>query len=173
MANTVVARISGLLMSTAVIVNIFTRHYLKTIEWSVKKDTNIVEWWQVCSLPFNSFLFANLNGLKDHAHVYPTLTCIVLNILPAQASLVPCEQLFSGTKQVATGRWASLGPVVFKEVTITKSTWGSGLYDMAAWNAAQMEEVGLLDYEQMLVDDVDLKEWDKALLVPSLESDSG
>jgi hypothetical protein len=32
-----------------------------------------------------------------------------------------------------------------------------------------MEEVGLLDYEQMLVDDGDLEEWDRALPVPSLD----
>jgi len=43
--------------------------------------------------------------------------------------------------------------------------------DMAAWNTAQMEEVGLLDYKQMLVGDGDLKEWDRALTVPSLGSD--
>ena len=147
------------------------RCYLKTIERGVKKDTDIVEWWQVCSLCLKSVLFANLNGLKDHADVYPTLARIALDILPAQASSVPCEQLFSGTKQVATDRQASLGPVVFEEATITKSAWGPGLCDVAAWNAAQMEEIGLLDYEQMLVDDGDLEEWDRALSVPSLELD--
>jgi len=61
-----------------------------------------------------------------------------------------------------------LGPVVFKEVTITKSAWGPGLCEVAAWNAAQMEEVGLLDYEQMLVEDGDLEEWDR---LPRLDSD--
>ena len=65
-----------------------------------------------------------------------------------------------------------MGPVVFEEVTITKSAWGPGLCDVAAWNAAQMEEIGLLDYEQMLVDNGDLEEWDRALPVPSLELDS-
>lgn len=110
-----------------------------------------------------NFLFANLNGPKDHAHVYPTLARIALDILPSQASSVPCERLFSGTKQVATDRRASLGPVVFEEVTIMKSAWGSGLGDVAAWNAAQIEEVGSFDFEQMLVDDGDQEEWDKSL----------
>jgi hypothetical protein len=87
---------------------------------------------------------------------------MALDILPSQASSVPCERLFSGTKQVATDRRASLGPVVFEEVTIMKSAWGPGLSDVAAWNAAQMEEVGNLDFEQMLVDDGDQKEWDKS-----------
>src|SRR5271168_2900557 len=61
--------------------------------------------------------------------------------LKLQASSVPCERLFSGTKQVATDRRASLGNMVFEEVTITKSAWGPGLCDVAAWNAAQIEEV--------------------------------
>ncbi|KIM34758.1 hypothetical protein M413DRAFT_33043 [Hebeloma cylindrosporum] len=60
-----------------------------------------------------------------------------------------------------------LGPVVFEEVTITKSAWGPGLCDVAAWNAAQIEEVGLLDYEQMLVDEGDFEKWE----MPSLDMD--
>ena len=35
-----------------------------------------------------------------------------------------------------------------------KSTWGPNIYDTAACNAAQVEEISLLDFEQMLV------EWD-------------
>ena len=119
----------------------------------------------------NLFLFNNLNGTKDHAHVYPTLARIALDVLPSQASSVPCERLFSGTKQVATDRRASLGNTVFEEVTITKSGWGPGLCDVAAWNAAQMKEVAHLDldFEQMLVDDGDQNEWDKSM--PGLDSD--
>ena len=44
-----------------------------------------------------------------------------------------------------------------------KSAWGSELYDMAAWNAAQVEEITNLgfDFEEMLDDDVNLSVWDK------------
>jgi hypothetical protein len=42
-----------------------------------------------------------------------------------------------------------------------KSAWGPNIYDAAAWNAAQVEEVSLLDFKQMLVDDADMVEWDK------------
>ena len=76
--------------------------YLKTMQWNVKKDTNIVKWWQVSSLCSEIFLFTNLNGTKDHAQVYPTFVHIVLDVLPSQALSVPCKQLFSSTKQVAT-----------------------------------------------------------------------
>ena len=147
------------------------RRYIKTMQRDVKKDTDIVKWWQVSSSCFEILLFTNLNGPKDHAHVYPTLARIALDILPSQASSVPCERLFSGTKQVATDRRASLGNIVFEEVTITKSAWGPGLCDVAAWNAAQMEEVTHLDldFEQMLVEDGDQDEWDKSM--PGSDSD--
>ena len=66
-------------------------HYTKIMQWDVKKDTDIVKWWQVSSSCFEIFLFTDLNGPKDHAHVYPTLACIALNILPSQALSIPCE----------------------------------------------------------------------------------
>ncbi len=44
-----------------------------------------------------------------------------------------------------------------------KSTWGTKIYNAAAWNAAQIEEVSLLDFEQMLVDDIDTLKWDREL----------
>jgi hypothetical protein len=34
-----------------------------------------------------------------------------------------------------------------------KSAWGPDLYDMAAWNAAQMDEVVSFDFEEMLEED--------------------
>ena len=69
--------------------------------------------------------------------------------------------MFSGTKQIADDRRARLGSKVFEELTMIRSAWGPGLYDAAAWNAMQVEEVDLLKFEEMLVDDADTAEWDK------------
>jgi hypothetical protein len=60
------------------------------------------------------------------------LGCIALDILLAQASSVPCKQLFSGTKQILEDRWSHLGSIVFKELAIINSAWGPELYNMAA-----------------------------------------
>lgn len=84
-------------------------------------------------------------------------------MLPSQASSVPCERLFSGTKQIATDRRASLGPIVFEELTIMKCAWGPDLCDLAAWNSTQVEEVGCSEFEQMLVEDDDLVKWDESV----------
>lgn len=40
------------------------------------------------------------------------------------------------------------------------SAWGAGLYDNAAWNAFQVEEIPLFDYEEMLADEADCGVWD-------------
>ena len=90
------------------------------------------------------------------------LTCIALNILPSQALSVPCEQLFLGTKQIADDCQSWLGSKVFEELAIMGSAWGLELYDSAAWSTAQVKEV-LLNYEELLPDDVDAFEWEKEL----------
>ena len=45
------------------------------------------------------------------------------------------------------------------------SAWGHNLYDLAALNEAQVEEIEDiapldLEYEQMLVDDINASDWD-------------
>jgi len=89
------------------------------------------------------------------------LSHIALNVLPAQASSVPCKQLFSGTKQIVTDCHVLLGPIVFKEIGITKSTWGPDLYNMAVWNESQVKDMELFDFEELLLDDTDGLAWDK------------
>ncbi len=54
---------------------------------------------------------------------YPTLACITLDVLPSQASSVPCERVFSGSKQIATDWHVCLGSAIFKELVIMGSTW--------------------------------------------------
>ena len=60
---------------------------------------------------------------------------------------------------------ASLGLIIFEELTIISSAWGNNLYDLVALNEAQVEEIEdiahlHLEYEQMLVDDVNASDWD-------------
>ena len=43
------------------------------------------------------------------------------------------------------------------------SAWGLDLCDMAAWNNSQVEELTLVDFEEMLVDDTKCLAWDSEL----------
>jgi hypothetical protein len=64
-------------------------------------------------------------------------------------------------KQIAEDCWLCLDPIVFKELAIMNLAWGPELYDMATWNASQMEEV--TDFEELLTKDVDCLALDKEL----------
>jgi hypothetical protein len=104
---------------------------------------------------------SSLIALQDHAQLYPTLARIALDVLPCQASSVPCERLFSASKQTAVDRRASLGAKRFEELQIMKSTWRKNISDLAAWNSAQVEEVELEEYSEMLEAEDLAAEWDK------------
>ena len=91
-------------------------------------------------------------------------------MLLSQASSVACEWIFLGSKQIATDHRSRLGPEVFEQLVIMKSTWGPDLYDMAAWNAAQVKKVdSMFDFEEMLANDNGCLEWEKEMALGSTE----
>lgn len=122
------------------------RRYLKDMPADVSRDTDIVTWWQ------------------DHCDVYPTLARIALDVLPAQASSVPCERLFSSSKQVADDRRARLGAKRFEELQLMKFAWRQNITDLVAWNSGIVEEVDLDLYQDMLMADKIEDELDVVLI---------
>ena len=42
-----------------------------------------------------------------------------------------------------------------------KHAWGPSIYDVAAQNAAQVDEINLIDFEQMLIEEGEMVDWDK------------
>ncbi|KIL55505.1 hypothetical protein M378DRAFT_182221 [Amanita muscaria Koide BX008] len=112
------------------------RRFLRKIENGVSPDTEIIKWWQ------------------DHATDYPILSRIALNVLPAQASSVPCERLFSASKQAADDRRARLGTDKFEQTQIMKFAWREGVTDYAAINSSRIEECDLDEYVNMLGHDM-------------------
>lgn len=78
---------------------------------------------------------------------------ITLDVLAAQASSVPCERLFSASKQAADDRRAHLGASRFKELQLMKFAWHQNIADLTAWNSGLVEEVDLDIYCDMLAVD--------------------
>ncbi|RDB24635.1 hypothetical protein Hypma_008183 [Hypsizygus marmoreus] len=58
-----------------------------------------------------------------------------------QASSVPCERLFSASKQMAIEQHTCLGSKIFEQLQIMKFAWRGGITDLAAWNLSQVEEI--------------------------------
>lgn len=127
------------------------------------KDTDIIGWWQVTQVSlFIDLIVSNL--CQDHAVLFPTLAQIALDILPCQGSSVPCERLFSASKQTADLHRASLGAKWFEELQIMKFAWRKKVSNLAACNWAQVEQVELGEYCEILEVDKTSAEWDKELL---------
>jgi hypothetical protein len=68
---------------------------------------------------------------------------------------VPCERLFSASKQVATDRRARLGAQRFEELQIMKFAWRQNVIDVAAWNSDEIEQVAVEEYKDLLIADVE------------------
>ncbi|KAM6489237.1 hypothetical protein JOM56_015407 [Amanita muscaria] len=78
-----------------------------------------------------------------------------------QASSVPCERLFSSSKQVAVERRSRLGSDHFEQLLMMKSAWQDTMVDWAAVNSDTVEEVELNEYSDLLQADVDADKWEK------------
>jgi hypothetical protein len=85
-------------------------------------------------------------------YLNPTLTSIALDVLPCQASSVPCEHLFSVSKQAADDHWASLGAKHFEELQVLKFAWHKNITNLTAWNML-LEKVNIDEYCEMLMAD--------------------
>ena len=138
------------------------RRYLKDMPANVSRDTDIVEWWQVSISPTRLLFYSDTClVLKNHCQLYPTLASIALDILPCQASSVPCERLFSASKQTADDRRSRLGPRKFEELQVMKFAWRKNAAKHVASKSDEIEEVDLEMYHEMLASDHWEDEFDK------------
>jgi hypothetical protein len=88
-------------------------------------------------------------------NLYPTLSQIALDVLPAQASSDPCEQLFSAAKQVVDDWRSRLGAERFEQLQMLKFTWRQEKVDFAAWNSGYVEQVDIEEFVELLRVDED------------------
>ena len=62
----------------------------------------------------------NTNFSQKHEHVYPLLFCLAMDVLPAQATAVPCERVFSSSKETCSLRRSQLGSATIEKLQILK-----------------------------------------------------
>lgn len=87
---------------------------------------------------------------QANAESYLTLACIALDVLPSQASAVPCEQLFSSAKLTATNCCSHLKAEILEILQIMQAIWCDEL--MSLINKDSMEVV-IEEFESLLVAD--------------------
>lgn len=101
--------------------------------------------------------------VQAHAREFPTLARIALDILPIQASSVPCERLFSAAKEIATDKRSRLGPTRFEQLQMLKHAWKKDIVDLALWNLGQEEDIVYVldDFEELCLLDEAMKKDDE------------
>jgi hypothetical protein len=92
---------------------------------------------------------------QTHSKIYPTLARIALDVLPVQASSVPCERLFSAGKEIADDRRARLGAERFEELQMLKFSWRDSQVDHSILNSLEVEHI-MDEFERMLEADAEL-----------------
>jgi hypothetical protein len=58
--------------------------------------------------------------LQKHKDVYPVLFHLTMDVLPAQATAVPCERVFSSSKETCTLRRSQLDPTTIEMLQVLK-----------------------------------------------------
>jgi hAT family C-terminal dimerisation region len=129
------------------------RRYLRDMPDDVTVKTDFIDWWSVCIFWF-PFVFDNKLIKQENAKTYPTLARIALDVLPSQASAVPCEWLFSSAKLTTTDRRSRLKAEIFEILQIMKATWHDELTSLIQ---DEDTEVIIKEFESLLVAD---EEWD-------------
>jgi hypothetical protein len=56
-----------------------------------------------------------MHQLKEN--VLPLMFAVAMDVLPAQASAVPCEHIFSSSKETCTVHWSRLSPTLLEAVS--------------------------------------------------------
>lgn len=106
------------------------------------QDFDIIRWWEVSAGPSNIhqlgtyMLTLSQRRRYDHELVFR----VALDVLPAQASAVPCERVFSSAKETDTLRRNGLKPVLMEALQICKYALKSERLDFRDDWVAQEEE---------------------------------
>lgn len=87
------------------------------------KGFDLIFYWDVRDSVAISQNFDHLTQIsinQANRHTFPLLFRVALDVLPAQASAVPCERVFSSSKQTCTDRRSRLAPDTLETLQLLK-----------------------------------------------------
>lgn len=86
--------------------------------------------------------------------MFPILFRVALDVLPAQASAVPCERVFSSSKETDALRRGNLSPTVMEMLQILKFIYRSGRIDFTQGWVATEEELSVIDVDAEVLEEL-------------------
>ena len=86
---------------------------------------DILTYWQVWAIVLYA-LRASLTSAQTVERKFPNLFCLAMDVLPAQASSVPCERLFSSGKETCTARRNRIQPKLMEALQALKLSARNG-----------------------------------------------
>jgi hypothetical protein len=86
--------------------------------------------------------------------VFPTLYVVALDVLPVQASAVPCERVFSSSKETDALRRGNLSPTVIEMLQILKFIYRNGRIDFTEGWIATEEELSVIDVDPQILEEL-------------------
>jgi hypothetical protein len=123
-----------------------------------QEGTGTVSYWQVGHhYLYHQHLFTYAI-IQENQVQYPTIYKLALDILPIQGSVVPCEQVFSSSKETMTARRGQISPELMEALHILKFLvrQGRGLNFTEGWGwddeLQELEE--LMDEWQQIPEDI-------------------
>jgi len=79
-----------------------------------------LSYWQVCNICCNFFRISYTISIQENHQRYPTIFALAVDILPIQASSVPCERVFSSGKETMTACRSRILPALIEQLQILK-----------------------------------------------------
>lgn len=92
---------------------------------------------------------------QENRFRYPTIFHLALDILPIQASAVPCERMFSSAKETMTLRRNRIGPDLMEALQMLKFSYNHGHTEIdftkGLGKADEIEYLSELNLEQTCI----------------------
>ena len=104
--------------------------------------TSLVAFWEVGFItPMSQRHFLLTWTLsQEHKCAYPVLFHLAMDILPAQATVVPCERVFSSSKETCMLHRSQLGPITFEILQVLKYLYQRERLDFTTGILAKEED---------------------------------
>src|SRR5438477_6802921 len=116
---------------------------------SIKKMPffHLMQHWTLCDtgmcVMFSLNFISTNYVFQENEKIYPLLYRVALDILPVQASAVPCERIFSSSKETCTLRHSLLSGATLEVLQVLKYLYRQERLDFSSHWVAKEEDYSI------------------------------